>query len=174
MKNIYLVGFMCAGKTLTGRALARLLKRKFYDSDLALEKRCGATIAQLLRSNGLSGFRKKEAAQLAALLTRHGLVAALGGGVYPGPRWGKRLAATGTVVYLHCPWPELERRLKASRSGRPLLAGPWSAAAVRAKKLYKKRLGFYRRAEFEINTSRLTPRTAAEKLLKMLAAAAAK
>ena len=61
MKNIYLVGFMCAGKTLTGRALAGLLKRPFCDSDLALEKAGGANIAALIKEKGpgRSGRRRR-------------------------------------------------------------------------------------------------------------------
>ena len=172
MKNIYLVGFMCAGKTLTGRALARLLKRPFCDSDLTLEKKYRATINTLVREKGVAGFRKAEAAAVKKMLARRGLVAALGGGVYPSPGWKPRLNASGTTVYLHCPWPELEIRLKAARATRPLLAGRWTNAARRAGKLYKKRLGFYRRADFEINTSRLSPRAAAGKIKTILAAAA--
>ncbi|HBA59714.1 MAG TPA: hypothetical protein DCZ92_02605, partial [Elusimicrobia bacterium] len=33
LKNVYLTGFMCAGKTTAGRALARLLRLPFLDSD---------------------------------------------------------------------------------------------------------------------------------------------
>lgn len=163
---------MCAGKTRTARALARLLKREFYDSDLALAGAHGAAPAALIKKYGLAGFRKKEAAELAALWPRRNLVAALGGGVYPGPKWKSKLAGSGITIYLHCAWPVLERRLKAARGPRPLLAGPWTEAAIRAKKLYNKRLSFYRRADFEINASRLTPRAAAAKIKALLAAAA--
>lgn len=168
VKNVYLTGFMCAGKTLTGKALARLLKRPFYDSDSALEKEHGTTIAGLVRERGLAGFRKAEAAEIKKLAAREGLVAALGGGVYPSPRWKKRLEDTGLTVYLHCPWPELKGRLKAERKGRPLLAGDWTAACERARKLYGKRLGFYRQAQLEVNTAGLTPQAVAVKIKTML------
>ena len=162
---------MCAGKTLTGKALARLLKRPFYDSDAALEKEHGATIADLVREKGLAGFRKAEAAEIKKLAAREGLVAALGGGVYPSPRWKKRLEDSGVTVYLHCPWPELRDRLKAERAGRPLLAGDWTEACGRARKLYRKRLGFYRRAQLQVNTAGLTPQAAAKRIQAMLSAA---
>ena len=165
VKNIYLVGFMCAGKTLTGRALAALLKRPFRDSDLAVEKACGAKIAVLVEKKGLGAFRKAEAAAVEQLTARTGGVAALGGGVYPSRRWKGRLRASGVTVYLHCPWPELKQRLGSARAGRPLLNGTWA----RTEKLYRRRLGFYRQAELELNTAGLTPEAAARELKKKLA-----
>ena len=102
VNNIYLVGFMCYGKTLTGRALARLLKRRFCDSDRALEKKHADTIAGLVKKEGMPGFRRMESAMLRKITAGRGLVAALGGGVYP-----SRLGTSGITVHLHCPWPEL-------------------------------------------------------------------
>jgi len=169
VKNIYLAGFMCAGKTLTGRALARLLRRPFCDSDQALEKEYGNTIAGLVREKGLAGFRKAEAAAVKKIAARGGLVAALGGGIYPSPRWKRRLGESGVTVYLHCPWPELKGRLRTARGARPLLAGDWAAACRRAAALYRKRLPFYRRAELTVNTAGLTPRAAAVKIKTLLA-----
>ncbi|OGS10931.1 MAG: hypothetical protein A2234_03470 [Elusimicrobia bacterium RIFOXYA2_FULL_58_8] len=169
MKNIYLTGFMCAGKTATGRALAGLLNRAFCDSDLAVEKDTGRSVAALVRAKGLAGFRLAEARAVKKIIGRVRLVAALGGGVYPSRRWAAGLNSSGVTVYLHCPWPELEKRLRSARGGRPLLQGDWGQARLRAKKLYKKRLAFYRRAEFEINTARLTPLAAARKIKRALA-----
>lgn len=160
--NVYLTGFMCSGKTTAGRALARLLRRPFLDSDLLLEKRAGEKIYALVKRRGRRAFRALEAAQVRELAALRGRVIALGGGVYPSARWEKLLNATGTVVFLHCPWPELENRLKAARGPRPLLAGRWEAARLRAKKLYGSRLRFYRKARLKASTSGLTPeRTAA-------------
>jgi shikimate kinase len=87
----------------------------------------------------------------------------MGGGTYPA-----RLRASGITVYLHCPWPELKKRLKAARGPRPLLAGPWAKAALRARALYTKRLAAYRRAGLEINTSGLTPLATAKKIKTLL------
>jgi len=155
--NIYLIGFMCSGKTSTGKALARLLKRRFADLDLIVEKKAGLKIAELVTAKGLKAFRKLEAGAMRELAGKRRLAAALGGGVYPSRRWAKLLKSTGVTVYLHCPWPELEKRLKAARGLRPRLRGPWKQARRRAKKLYTERLPFYRLSDLEINTSGLTP-----------------
>lgn len=166
--NIYLTGFMCAGKTLTGGALAAAMGLPFRDSDGLLRKKTGTKLAVIIRRDGLAVFRRLEAALVKELAARGGQVIALGGGVYPSRRWAGLLKRTGTTVFLDCPWPELAERLEAERSGRPLLDGPWEKALPRAKKLYETRLRFYRRADLRIGTAGLTPRQAAEKIKKAL------
>ena len=60
MKNIILVGFMGAGKTAVGKALAKLLKRKFIDLDEKIEKAEGMPIAEIFAKKGEPYFRKIE------------------------------------------------------------------------------------------------------------------
>jgi len=159
---------MCAGKTLCGKALARALKLPFCDTDLLLEKKTGKTTAELIIKKGLGAFRKLEAALVKELAARGGQVIALGGGVYPSRKWEGLFKRTGVSVFLYCPWPELEGRLKTACAPRPLLAGPWETAGPRAKRLRTARLKFYRRADITINTSGLTPKQAADKIKKAL------
>ena len=166
--NIYLAGFMCAGKTSTGRALARRLGRPLRDCDALVEKGTGKTVAELVTEKGLAGFRRLEAAQVRALAAGRGQVVALGGGVYPSRRWKGLLNRTGKIVFLYCPWRELAGRLKKAAGPRPLLAGPWERTAVRAEKLYRKRLPFYLRADLTINTAGISPETTAARLARKL------
>ena len=168
VKNIFLTGFMCAGKTRTGRALARSLGLPFRDSDLLLEKNCGAAPAAIIAAKGLGGFRRLEAALVRKLAAGCGQVIALGGGVYPSRKWENLLKKSGVTVFLDCPWPELEERLKGARAPRPLLAGAWKRTAPRAKKLYAARLRFYRRADITVDTGGLTPGLAAQKIKRAL------
>lgn len=168
VENVYLTGFMCSGKTLAGRALARLLGLKFADSDAQVRKETGRRPADIIRREGLAAFRAAEAAAVGRLARRGGRVVALGGGFYPSGRRAALLARTGTTVFLYCPWPELERRLMSARRGRPLLDGPPARAAARAKKLYAARLPFYRRAAVTVDVSGLNPGQAAKKIRKAL------
>ena len=166
--NIYLTGFMCAGKTLTGRALAAAMGLPFRDSDALLRKKTGTKLAVIIRRDGLGVFRRLEAALVKELAACGGQVIALGGGVYPSRRWAGLLKRTGTTVFLDCPWPELAKRLEAGRPGRTLLDGPWEKALPRAKRLYEARRSFYRRADLKIGTAGLNPCQAAEKIKKAL------
>ena len=38
-KSIALIGYMCAGKTIIGRDLAKAIGRRFYDLDWYIEER---------------------------------------------------------------------------------------------------------------------------------------
>jgi shikimate kinase len=168
VRNIYLTGFMCAGKTTAGALLARALRRPFRDSDALLRKKTGERLAVIIRRDGLGAFRRLEAALVKELSARGGQVIALGGGVYPSRRWEGLLKRTGETVFLHCPWPELVERLRTERPGRPLLDGTWERAAARAKKLYERRLDFYRRAGLTVSTGGTTPAQAAKKIKRAL------
>ena len=46
-KKIYLVGFMGTGKTTIGRELAKVMGRKFLDTDQVLEKRFGKSVNEI-------------------------------------------------------------------------------------------------------------------------------
>lgn len=164
VKNIFLTGFMCAGKTSAGSFLAQELGRPFRDSDALLERKTGKTIAALIKEKGLAGFRRLEAANVKRLAAGTGQVIALGGGVYPSRKWKKLLGGSGTTVFLYCPWPELEARLKAASGPRPLLAGPWEKTCERARRLYNRRLPFYRQADLTVSTAGLSPQKAAERV----------
>lgn len=158
--NVYLAGFMCSGKTLAGRLLARRLGRPFADTDALLVRRAGLTVRELVARRGWRAFRRLEAAELRRLAAEGGRVIALGGGLYPSARWRGLLGRTGVTVFLDCPWPELARRLQDNAAGRPLLAGPWKDAEQRVKKLYTRRLPFYRRAAVRVDASGTPARTA--------------
>ncbi|MDA8243463.1 MAG: hypothetical protein M0025_05015 [Elusimicrobia bacterium] len=159
---------MCSGKTLAGRALARALGRRFSDSDAAVKLSSGLSAGDFIRKKGLAAFRRAEAAAVGALARAGGGVVALGGGFYPSGRRARLLASTGVTVFLHCPWPELEKRLRAARGPRPLLAGPWEKAAARARKLYSARLPYYRRADITVSAAGLSPAAAAARIKKAL------
>ncbi len=77
--KIVLIGFMGAGKTTVGRALASRLGMAFVDSDELIEAR-GRSIAEVFAADGEAGFRALEADVIADLLTGPPAVIALGGG----------------------------------------------------------------------------------------------
>lgn len=58
--NIVLIGFMGAGKTETGRALAINGKLNFMDTDFIIEKLEGMTISEIFAASGENYFRSLE------------------------------------------------------------------------------------------------------------------
>ena len=58
MIRIIIVGYMGAGKTTVGKALAKTLGLEFYDLDWYIESRMRKTVSQIFAEKGEEGFRK--------------------------------------------------------------------------------------------------------------------
>ena len=99
--NLYLIGPMGAGKSTIGKYLARELNIEFYDTDQVIEERSGADIGWIFDVEGEDGFRRRERKIIDELTQRLGIVLATGGGAVLDIENRNRLAARGTVVYLH-------------------------------------------------------------------------
>ena len=122
MNRIFLVGFMGAGKSSVGEALAQLLSSRFLDLDERLCRRFGASIPEVFARHGEAAFRAAEAEELAAAAAvEHDVVVATGGGAFCSAANRRLIEAAGaTSVYLDLPWETLRRRLGADHGGRPL------------------------------------------------------
>lgn len=120
MRNVFLVGPMGAGKSTIGRLLAKELKYPFKDSDREIEARTGADIPWIFDVEGEEGFREREEAMIAELVTEHGIVLATGGGVVMRETNRQALSANGLVVYLRTSVDQQLQRTSKDRQ-RPLL-----------------------------------------------------
>ena len=80
-KNIFLVGFMGAGKSTVGRILAGKIGYGYCDADKFIEEQAGTAITQIFAEHGELYFRDLESESLEALATKEKLVVATGGGV---------------------------------------------------------------------------------------------
>jgi shikimate kinase len=166
--NLILVGMMGAGKTTVGRLLARRLKLDFHDSDEEIERRCGVRIPVIFDIEGEAGFRAREAQAIAALCALDGLVLATGGGAVLVEENRRRLAAHGTVVYLHARPGHLWQRVRHDRN-RPLLATP--DPQKKLEELYALRDPLYREvADIVMDTGKQSVQTLAKDLLERLEA----
>jgi len=147
--NVYLTGFMGAGKSTIGRFLAALLGRPFLEMDELIEEREQMTIVEIFRSRGEAGFRELESSMLRESGASRPAVVAMGGGVLSVPANKKWLAEHGTTVWLDVPFDELLRRLREEdRERRPLFENESQARA-----LYKRRLRDYRDSGLRIEVS---------------------
>lgn len=164
--NIILVGMMGAGKTAVGRLLARRLKRPFYDSDEEIERRCGVRIPVIFDIEGEAGFRAREAQVIAELCALEQAVLATGGGAVLAEENRRRLAARGTVVYLHARPADLWQRVRHDRN-RPLLAIP--EPQKKLQELYAQRDPLYREvADLVLDTGKQSVQALAKELLARL------
>jgi shikimate kinase len=148
---VFLVGFMGAGKSSVGQALARRLSWSFEDLDRRIEAREGRTIEQIFRQTGEAGFRETEHAALKELLAEPrtiSRVVALGGGAFAEARNAGLVKEAGAeIVFLDAPVEELFRRCRQENAERPLLRD-----LDNFRKLYESRRPSYVQAGYHIET----------------------
>src|SRR3990167_4264043 len=84
-KNIALIGFMGAGKSVAAKRLAKLLKRKFFSTDQYIEKRDGRAIADLFAKEGEKLFRAMEREAVKKICQQKNIIIDCGGGIVLDP-----------------------------------------------------------------------------------------
>ena len=113
-RNIVLIGMPGAGKTSTGRSLARLLGRPFIDLDDAFAVEHGCSAGTYIAREGEAAFRALESQIAAHYGGRSGLVIACGGGIVTQPGNYDLIHQNGSIVFIDRPLYQL------STHGRPV------------------------------------------------------
>jgi shikimate kinase len=149
---IFLVGFMGAGKTTVGRALAQRLGWEFEDLDERIQSREAQTVEQIFHVAGEAAFRTVEHETIRELLSSLGScrrVVALGGGAVAQPENAAILRHTGfPVVFLDAPVEELWQRCQEQGTERPLRRD-----IEQFRDLYQTRRPHYITAGMRVDTS---------------------
>jgi 3-dehydroquinate synthase len=155
---IFLYGPSGSGKSTLGRLLAQNLGLSFFDLDAEIEQSSGMNIPQIFTSEGETGFRKREHAELQRLSALPEGVIALGGGALLDADSRARVEANGRVLLLDASADVLAARLRNDRNQRPLLA---SDTDRQLAKLLARRKEHYISFPAQLNTGALTPEQAA-------------
>ncbi|MBO5062816.1 MAG: shikimate kinase [Prevotella sp.] len=121
MTRIIIIGYMGAGKTTVGKALARELGLTFYDLDWYIEGRMRKTVPQIFAEKGEEGFRKIENAMLHEVAEFEDIVLSCGGGTPCFFDNMEYLNRQGDTVYLKATPDVLYKHLKMGKTERPLL-----------------------------------------------------
>ena len=121
--NIYLIGMMGSGKSVTGKKLAELMEMDFIDLDEALEKEESRSIAEIFRAEGEEFFREQETKVLNRVSSLRSNVIATGGGVILQEENISIMKDAGIMVYLETSLQQVWERVKGKK-GRPLIEGP--------------------------------------------------
>jgi len=162
--NIYLVGFMGTGKTAVGRLLAKEKEWNFIDLDELIELKEQRRISDIFAKEGEPHFRKIEKKILKEVSTQNNFVVACGGGIVLDKNNIKLMKKTGALICLSAKSEEILKRVSSSNH-RPLLnvANP----KERIELLLKMRAPYYMQAEKTIDTTGLTIKQVAAKIIKL-------
>ena len=164
-KNIFLVGFMGAGKSTVGKIVAEKLGYGFCDADKYIEEQAGKTITQIFADHGEDHFRDLESESTEALAEGTNQVIATGGGVVQRDRNWDAMKAGSITIYLRATVESVWERIKDDDT-RPLLQvdNPIDTA----RELLNKRTSMYEKADIIIDTDNLSPKEVADQVLSKL------
>lgn len=166
IRNIMLIGFMGAGKTFTGRELARIMGMRFIDMDEIIVKKAGMSINEIFSRYGEERFRDIETEVLKEISDKDGMVVGCGGGVIVKDRNLPLLKKAGIVIFLKASPEVIYERVKDDNS-RPLLNV--DDPIRRIKELLARRMDRYLNvAEITIDTDGKTPLEVAEEIKQVL------
>jgi shikimate kinase len=162
--KVYLVGFMAAGKTSVGRALAKRLDWQAVDIDELIEQRERLPVSEIFAKHGEPYFRAAEREVLAAQLpTRHAVVAT-GGGTFVDPPNRAVINHDGVSVWLDAPLDRVIARLPVD-GRRPL-----AADRTELERLYQARRAAYEHAHLRLDAGRASVDALVEQLVDWLEA----
>jgi shikimate kinase len=145
LMSVVLIGMMGSGKTTLGREAAKRIGFRFVDLDRVIERDSGKSISQIFATDGESVFRDMEIASLRQLSKRKRQIVAVGGGTPMRSEAWDVMRSIGPIVYLRASADTLVRRLKKSKTPRPLLEGV--DLSVRVEKLLMERGPVYEQAD---------------------------
>ena len=152
MTRIILIGYMGAGKTTIGKALAKELNVPFYDLDWYITSRMRKTVAQIFEERGEEGFREIERNMLHEVAEFEDVIISCGGGTpcfFDNMDYMNR---QGEVVYLKASPDTLYKHLQMAKVERPLLKGKSSEELIAyITEHLKTREPFYSKARYTLD-----------------------
>jgi len=169
MIRIILIGYMGAGKTTVGKALAAELGVPFYDLDWYITMRYRKSVPEIFAERGEEGFRDLERRMLHEAAEFENVVLSCGGGTpcfFDNMEYMNSLADT---VYLKAEPDVLAMHLKMGKGKRPLIEGKTpEELEVYIKESLEAREPYYSQAKYTIDVSVLDTFTKIDECVRII------
>jgi shikimate kinase len=144
MYTVFLSGFMGCGKTTAAQTFSRRTEVPFIDLDAYIERKLGATVADIFRDYGEEYFRKTEAECIKELCGKNVIVACGGGTMTDGKNYGTVKVMGGFVIFIDTPFVFCRDRIrKAEKSGECIRPLAKERTDEELEKLYNERQPLY-------------------------------
>ncbi|MCD7818415.1 MAG: shikimate kinase [Lachnospiraceae bacterium] len=121
-QNIFLIGFMGAGKSTIARTLRDVYGMRLIEMDEQIEAEEGRTISKIFAESGEEYFRALETKLLVGLEKKENTVVSCGGGVPMREENITAMRKSGKIIYLSAEPETIYERVKEDHT-RPLLEG---------------------------------------------------
>ena len=127
--NIFLIGFMGAGKSTIARSLVQKLNFPLIEMDERIVKEQGMPISEIFDRYGEEHFRDIESELVKTIGTLEPSVVSCGGGTVLRPENVENMKKSGKIVFLTATPQTIYERVKNS-SDRPILNGHMNVAYI--------------------------------------------
>lgn len=164
--NLFLVGFMGAGKSTISRALEEVFAMKVIEMDEIIARQNGMSIPEIFEEHGEEYFRNEETALIKGLQNEKNCIVSCGGGVAMREVNVNEMKKSGKVILLTAN-PETILERVADSHDRPLLENNKTVEYI--SELMEKRRPFYEAAaDITIHTDGKSANEIVEEIIKDL------
>lgn len=165
-RDLFLIGFMGAGKSTIARALNTLCGLEVLEMDAEIERRAGMRISDIFSTLGEEAFRQMETDLITSLNTEKGHVVSCGGGTAMREVNVLAMRNRGHIVWLTAE-PETILSRVASSHDRPLLEGHKDVPYIRGL-LEQRRPKYEAAADIAVSTDGKSTRQICQDILAAL------
>jgi shikimate kinase len=149
--NIVLIGMPGSGKSTVGVILAKMLTKKYLDTDILLQNIERRSLQEIINRDGYMALRQVEERVLLGIACRDHIIATGGSAAYSEPAM-THLKKDGIIVFLHADLAALRQRIHNYET-RGLAKRPEQSF----QDLFAERLALYEKyADITVQSSRLT------------------
>lgn len=143
MENIFLIGFMGAGKSTIALKLKEQLQMQLVEMDARIVEEQGMTINDIFAQYGEDHFRDIESQLILTIGDEGNTIVSCGGGVVVRPQNTDYMKKSGKIIFLAATPETIYERVKDS-TDRPILNGNMNVEYIR--ELMEKRRALYEAA----------------------------
>lgn len=168
IQNIFLIGFMGAGKSSIAKELSKKLQMNIVEMDQRIVQEQGMSINEIFEKYGEDHFRDIESQLILDLGNTEPVIVSCGGGVVIRQENSQYMKKSGKVVFLTAKPETIFERVRYSKE-RPILNGNMNVEFI--ADLMAKRLPLYEAAaDVMIHTDGKTVAQIAEEIIEAVIA----
>lgn len=149
--RIFIIGYMCSGKTTIAKKIAHLYNLQHLDLDQMFEEKYRISINDFFKKYGEKTFRQLETELLKSTFTLEDVVISTGGGT---PCFNNNIDLmndNGVTIFVEVSPKTVVNRLLVTKNKRPLVEGKNEAELTEfVERHYGERMVFYERAMMTI------------------------